>query len=186
MKTSRLILGQKIAKAGGVAAGQFAGVFTCPSDSIGRGGGSNAEIRTYAFAYGFNRDNVSGTARVARRYDASDSIAGGTQYDNNTVIGYPLSVIQAPATTIMVVEHPSRWNEFAHVNNGIVNKPSCTAAGGGTDWMPCQDDAVAPMHFDGWNYLFSDGHVKFLKPAQITGGRPLNDPRGMWTLDPND
>jgi prepilin-type processing-associated H-X9-DG protein len=55
------------------------------------------------------------------------------------------------------------------------------------------------VHMGGWNYLFADGHVKWLRPERTittagvtyptstTGcaGTLLN-PCGMWTVDKND
>jgi prepilin-type processing-associated H-X9-DG protein len=46
---------------------------------------------------------------------------------------------------------------------------------------------VDPHHFDGYNYLFADGHVKWLKPERTCGATGFpNYPRGMWTINEND
>jgi prepilin-type N-terminal cleavage/methylation domain-containing protein len=165
-------MGQKISKASGVAANQFAGIFACPSDSIGRGGGSNAEIRTYAFAIGYEWEPATGAARVATR------VAGAT----GNYVGRHMAEIEDPAGTITVTEHPSRWNEFAHSNNGIVHRPT------NAFWGPVQDDGIGAgntLHFDGWNYLFADGHVKFLRPAQTILRGTVDNP-GMFTIRASD
>ena len=36
-------------------------------------------------------------------------------------------------------------------------------------------DTPQPRHFDGANYLFCDGHVKFLRGAQVYGAGSPND-----------
>jgi prepilin-type processing-associated H-X9-DG protein len=43
-------------------------------------------------------------------------------------------------------------------------------------------------HFDGWNYLFADGHVKWLTPIKTIGpGRTMEwNSGGMWTVQEGD
>lgn len=50
-----------------------------------------------------------------------------------------------------------------------------------------------PVHLEGWNYLFCDGHVKWYRPEStidtnssdsFTG--TLTSPRGFWTLSETD
>jgi prepilin-type processing-associated H-X9-DG protein len=52
-----------------------------------------------------------------------------------------------------------------------------------------------PIHLEGWNYAFADGHVKWLKPISTIGKQggtyctsapALAQPCGMWTEDPSD
>jgi prepilin-type processing-associated H-X9-DG protein len=165
-------IGQRIAKSSGVAAGQFAGVFACPSDSLGRGGGQNGEIRTYAFAVGYEWEPPTGAARVATR------VAGAS----GNYVGRHIAEVEDPAGTIMVGEHPSRWNEFAHPNNGIIHRAT------NAFWGPVQDDGIGAgntLHFNGWNYLFSDGHVKFLRPEQTILRGTVDQP-GMFTIRASD
>jgi prepilin-type N-terminal cleavage/methylation domain-containing protein/prepilin-type processing-associated H-X9-DG protein len=69
--------------------------------------------------------------------------------------------------------------------------------GSGTDYMLTAPGSVtgtafyqnhwgAPKHFDGWNYLFCDGHVKWLTPEKTIGTGTLTSPKGNWTVDTGD
>ena len=91
----------------------------------------------------------------------------------------------------MAAEWPNSGNNFGR-SDGAGNLDD--AGGGGSN---AQDITVAlgglgrPLHFDGWNYLFVDGHVKWLRPERTINGSgltagTLDDPRGMWTIAATD
>lgn len=95
--------------------------------------------------------------------------------------------IAAPSTTLMVVEHPAAFNlagafdESVCFSNQGVQSPFQDEYGRNTP-----ESIHAPLHSGGWNYLFCDGHVKWLRQEQTWGKGSPDEPRGMWTLDPND
>ena len=58
-----------------------------------------------------------------------------------------------------------------------------------TDYSQARNDSTqvpAPIHLEGWNYLFVDGHVKWLRPEKTVGTGSVTDPKGFWTVTEND
>ena len=134
-----------------------------------------------------------------------------------------LAVIDAPADTLMIAETHSPERGLAIVGYYEVAAPFMAKDPNATTYNPddfapgktlygsgCQQftpgfygPSVAPIlkppHSEGWNYVFTDGHAKWLRP-QATIGKGVNDsgkdkdgkecngiaPCGVWTLDPND
>jgi prepilin-type N-terminal cleavage/methylation domain-containing protein/prepilin-type processing-associated H-X9-DG protein len=115
---------------------------------------------------------------------------------------YNSSVVRDPSGTILLVEEASgqgaAGNEWPCISIG----PS-TAMGsdGGNIYQIStsgeQQDPEAPKgvnqglivykaHGNRFNYLFHDGHVQLLKIEQTVGSGTLADPKGMWTVTPND
>jgi prepilin-type processing-associated H-X9-DG protein len=105
----------------------------------------------------------------------------------------------------MVVEMPNKRANFGDNTRTTSYGPE------GTSYefqvVPSGGNSVtAPLHFDGWNYLFVDGHVKWYKPqntvrtpgvtypvniddstGRITSCKgTLTNPCGMWTVAAND
>ena len=84
-----------------------------------------------------------------------------------------LPEIPAPSTTLEMVEFPDISNLVG--TNRYVSSPDAQQATNG------------PLHFDGWNYLFCDGHVKWLNPEATIGATGTTaSPRGYWTIADND
>jgi prepilin-type processing-associated H-X9-DG protein len=70
-------------------------------------------------------------------------------------------------------------NSFGAYSNSYVQGPS----NGNNN----QDAAYRgkQFHFDGWNYLFVDGHVKWLKPQATLGGAAnagTKAPGNLWLV----
>ena len=186
-----------------VQRGGSEGIFKCPSDSI---------IRT-------------GTGESARSYSMTEGrngiIAGTTITlpDSTTWRPAPaLAVVGAPSGTLMVAEFHNTLNNFARQNNAFVQRPihvsgstnraqNCSA---NENAGICDTDATlvkTPVHMNGYNYLFADGHVKWLKPEAtirtpgVTYSKTMNNwwtgastncggtpasPCGMWTINDDD
>jgi prepilin-type processing-associated H-X9-DG protein len=88
----------------------------------------------------------------------------------------------------MLVEHINNTNRF---RNNVGAMIGSAAAQDRNQVCASTPDSTVPVHFEGWNYLFVDGHVKWLKPeATINGlgktGGTVDDPKGMWTVAEND
>jgi prepilin-type N-terminal cleavage/methylation domain-containing protein/prepilin-type processing-associated H-X9-DG protein len=148
-------------------------VFVCPSDTIDRG---TASPRTYAMP----------------RPGGSKSQQGMIgQYTSTTglYLGWPMAMVVAPATTIMLAEAPDNNNRLTQRNVVSVDRP-IYGAGSNTaiTWQSMETDNVA-IHSGGWNYLFADGHVKWMKPEATLGPKALpavTSPGGMWTIRDDD
>jgi len=108
-------------------------------------------------------------------------------------VGVKLADIPQPATTIMLVEFPSSTPDITlstdplYVNNSFGNYSNSYVTGpGGTGAVNTQDKSRPgrPIHLDGWNYLFSDGHVKWMRPEQTRVGVTTNlaqrVPGNLW------
>lgn len=142
-------------------------IFRCPSDVAKEG------KRSYAVIY-------TGNYAPGAPSNAGLEYASGTfGYDRNLSLmrGVHTASIPEPATTLLLVELPSSPDgvttaDPTYTNNSFGNYSNSYAQDitGNTN---AQDRAKPghTAHLDGWNYLFSDGHVKWLKPeATMAGG----------------
>ena len=111
-------------------------------------------------------------------------------WNSNIGLGSKLVVVAAPAGTILFAERPSP--------NNIVNFNSCWNVNSPATQVS-EASGKVPLHTDGWNYGFADGHVKWYRPentighndASTVGGSctwtpTQSKPCGQWTLDAND
>lgn len=90
--------------------------------------------------------------------------------------GRPLSQITVPATTLLLVEYPQAGVTPNYVGVfRIVSSPNAQATG-----------VPTPIHSDGWNYLFCDGHVKWYRPEETIGTGTMASPKGLWTIADGD
>ena len=109
-------------------------------------------------------------------YGYSDAFSGyGTASYNNTTtwtfgVPIPMAAVTRPSEVFLVVEETSSWNVIANpIDIGTVAK--------GASWMP--PSYVIP-HLKGSNIAFADGHVKWVKKAQL-----MQIPAGSGTCNPN-
>ncbi|MDR3706735.1 MAG: DUF1559 domain-containing protein [Capsulimonadaceae bacterium] len=195
--------------------------YLCPDDQLSRynNGTTLATARTYSLAAtiydgGFAHACWNATSGGTCAY----STGGGWLYP-----GRQTSEIPSPAATFMVVEMPNINNILGTSDFAWCYGPfNISEPGGGVNSSYTQDcaghkatnsgtcssagDLQAPMHSGGWEYLYCDGHVKWLRPEQTFGtpgkapeGHSLNgyntmgwcngtagSPCGPWTLDDND
>lgn len=104
--------------------------------------------------------------------------------------GRLLADVPSPAGTIMMTENPNPNNRVAGTNQSSVRSPDDQDAGYsgvGFNWSGVPE----PIHFEGWNYLFVDGHVKWMQPEKTisTPGKSpgaWTTPKGMWTINDAD
>jgi len=152
----------------------------CPSDTVVRTPTASVTApltRTYAMPMP-RRLATEGTGlslRGTAGYYGDASTVGSC--NTNTSVGgcVPLASIEAPAQTLLLAENPTAGNFFASSSAGIVTSASSQAV-----------SSLKPIHFDGWNYLFADGHAKWYRPQNTIGIGTMGNVRGMWTIDPND
>lgn len=171
-------------------------IFKCPSDSIARTTATNGG-RSYA---------VPMVAIGNNDYSLVNSIV--TTASSGTYFGRKISSLPVPSETILLTERPFASNLFAQYSGVFVY---CAQTNGGNcsrtsePWGTLnggQDSGMAgkQIHFDGWNYLFCDGHVKWLRPEKTVDLNPNdgivgslgdaasapNIPRGMWSVREGD
>jgi prepilin-type processing-associated H-X9-DG protein len=164
-------------------------VWKCPTDkaphnNVAGLGGASQPPRSYSI--NIRLDNVTGT------YGMFDPMSGGLGG-----LGVNSAAIDDPSGTILVCEHPCLWNSYGYDS---MSGCGCPSASAGPDKY-CSSDAAGgqdlsgqftPWHSGGWNYLFGDGHVQWLKPIQTIGvGTPrkpptMGSPAGMWTPQRDD
>lgn len=182
-----------------------AAIFQCPSDALprtGTGGFPRSYAMTAAYVNANNFWSYTATAAcetgdplTTKVGKLPDGFSGETEADDQNFCysrGRRVSEIVAPAETLEVTEMVTTFNVMSFVNHGVVLRPVSSSkagcSGGVTLSSPnCgQDGQVDPLHFDGWNYLFADGHVKWLKPEQTVGTGKPSSPKGYWTIAEGD
>lgn len=179
--------------------GKASALFQCPSDAVKRGSGLS--VRSYALA-------AAGQADCSP-YDAvggcSLGFAGPLVADGSTRMsrGRRLSEIPDSAGTLQIAELQDTNNNLGNDNGSIISRPTTTSCATGYDprQSRCGQDMYFTnhgldrdaIHLEGWNYLFVDGHVKWLRPENTLGKgvKPYTDtwpynPKGMWTLAVGD
>ncbi len=166
----------------GVATNKAPTIFACPSDTLLRTGGNTTR------SYAMNDSEVGSPPQcfgvVKTRSLDVDGIIGHTVY-----YGRRLTEIPDTVQTILMTEEVEAGNRFASYNRSTVSSPDDQDAG-----IPGRT-----LHFEGWNYLFCDGHVKWLRPESTIDLNPSDGivgkfsntsfsvrTRGMWTIVDND
>jgi prepilin-type N-terminal cleavage/methylation domain-containing protein/prepilin-type processing-associated H-X9-DG protein len=118
--------------------------------------------------------------------------------------GYPVSVVKDPAGTILLCENPSSQGTMGNQWPCCSCGPYCTIP----TWSDLfQIDPKAPTdvatlttssttysegtllykaHNNRFNYAFHDGHVESLKYEDTVGSGTLQNPAGMWSVNPGD
>lgn len=149
-------------------------IFRCPSDT------SSQTRRSYAIPWW----GMYGPGSTA-------TFVFGT-FGTAQFVGVKQADIPHPATTIMLAEFPSSLpgvasDDLTYVNNsfGAYSNSYVQGPGGtGADNTQDQSRPGRPIHLSGWNYLFSDGHVKWMRPEQTRIGVTINlaqrVPGNLW------
>ena len=156
-----------------VASGASPQIFKCPSDAV-----NPAALTTRS--YSMPRPNGAAAAPDGTAGGMAGFLVGADR------IGYAQAQVRSPSETLLVVECPFNQNYFNSSPGSVIDRPMTNCAG----TLVGQDRANPgqPSHFEGWNYLFVDGHVKWLRPEKTVGptGVATGSPKGMWTIDEND
>ena len=169
-----------------------AGIFRCPSDTLSRPAGQ--PTRSYAIPRTPWAEYVDsgrgGGPDDTRNFGQTE----GNGHSIDTLGGRAVADFQAPATTLMLVECPSEHNSFGETYNASCLGPVSNDGPGTNNSRQDAARPGMPNHFEGWNYLFVDGHVKWLRPratmvganGQQAGAVIDTGYQGMWTVNPND
>lgn len=158
-------------------------ILKCPSDYVLRQSTTNVtgqSARSYAIPCR-NTPNAGDTLMQfcgLRKNDEQGSTYG------TYLEGRLLSELPVPATTLMTVENPNANNRVNGLNQASVSSPNGQGAAYTNGGNPpvVYAPATPELHFEGWNYLFADGHVKWLNPERTVGTGNTTTPRGMWTI----
>ena len=110
---------------------------------------------------------------------------GGSVHGFDSILGaMGESRVPAPAETLTIIEYPYSGCSWDGRNACVCCDNSCARAFFKTGEQIAAGAAgcstLAWSHNDGFNWLFYDGHVKWLKPAATL------QPKDLWTRDPND
>ena len=171
-------------------------VFECPSDQGDKDSSLNG------------RGGMTYSAASTWNYDANNPLSHGVfikidapgpdgRYTNVTSV----AEVPAPSESLAFVEYPfkysaTNWAQNTHCYGPAMQKMYET--GQWWDWNAMHDPRYKPRHSGGWNYIFADGHVKWLRPEQTVAKQVRidgaafdvdnlwNESNGFWTLDPND
>jgi prepilin-type N-terminal cleavage/methylation domain-containing protein/prepilin-type processing-associated H-X9-DG protein len=194
---------------GSTDVGKGAAVWSCPSDHFtGSRGGT---YRSYVMN-GSTQYSQSLGHGIAPDYGASGNVT-----DNNDPDGprapRSLASVPAPASTFLIVEMPqdpalSTGGAGGQTNYGYGNVTTFCPGIVGTPQAGLRSvtqigripDGQKPVHNEGWNYLFADGHAKWHRPESTMlrgsnlnqwagGGRAtpvVTERNGYWTLADND
>lgn len=140
-------------------------IFLCPSDGV-ESITAGDKRRTYAMPV----QNSNGGSFIGGLLDSTSTYS----------IGRSLAEVPAPATTLIVAENPDPYNRMTYEDAVRVGNPLEQQRVHNTT------NPVQILHFDGWNYLFVDGHVKWLRPENTIGTGSMTAPNGYWTVADND
>jgi len=194
-------------------------LFQCPDDTFARSNGGT--VRSYAIASAGM--GCGTTAKVGCPADGDDAgfagpltLPSGSAFTNCGSYGScysrgrNLSEFPDPGGTLALVEEPDNMNAIGNGNDSAVSRPYSSGCGasyitsdGRSNGQGCGQDkywdthglTAATLHLNGWNYLFADGHVKWLNPSATvqTGINPVAidstypyEAKGMWTIKAGD
>ncbi|MDR3708973.1 MAG: prepilin-type N-terminal cleavage/methylation domain-containing protein [Capsulimonadaceae bacterium] len=163
------------------AVGTSSSVFACPDDTITRAASSGIPAGTPARTYSLVRTAVGGNLGIVQL-----AVAGTTTYSYAPCI--PISQVPNVSGTFLICEYPEKSNVLGHWNNegADVDCPSGGCAGRTAPTWVAQDYALesgeyanVPLHNGGWNYLFCDYHVKWMRPEKTVGTGVNNSGKGV-------
>ena len=175
-----------------------ADLYVCPNDTIVRppGGGYARSYALAASGTAWSPYNGSTACAAGSLGQLGSGFAGPISSDNGGGCysrGRNLSEFPDPTGTLMMVESPQVNNVMSFQNSAVITRPvtlgaktGCGSAVNPADYCGQDDSMTTPIHFDGWNYLFTDGHVKWLNPVDTVGKGTPTAPLGMWTIAAGD
>lgn len=156
-------------------------VFRCPDDDLPRPGWGGVSWRTYSAA----------PAAVSPQ----NQQVNGSWYPGMWP-GTDVASLGAPADTLLIVEAPFPMNVMGNINGALCPRPGPRKE---SDVVIGQATAATPHHSQGWDYLFADGHVKWMRPERTIGkginnsgnhadgtACTLDKPCGPWTPRDDD
>lgn len=185
--------GPGVADDGTVDIGKGGPVSQCPSDAGDKNLPAGAGLMTYSAAsmWVYDEGNPK-TGGIFVKVDAQ--AADGTYTQVNSMADVP-----APSESLAFVEYPFYQGTTNSAQNTHCYGPSMQKlyfTGEWWDWGKAHANQGKPLHNGGWNYIFADGHAKWMRPEATvakyakTAGADIDciwcTANGFWTLDPTD
>lgn len=143
-----------------------ASIYQCPDDTVARSGNNPKQSYAVTHDCGFPNQAIGSGCNASGDDRYTEGMAYGGSYvdaGGSTIYpGKPMSIFRAPAELILVVEDTFDTYNFVGNNHGYCYGPH--------QQFPANTD---PIHSGGSNYLFVDGHVKWMtleKSALTAGG----------------
>jgi prepilin-type N-terminal cleavage/methylation domain-containing protein/prepilin-type processing-associated H-X9-DG protein len=151
-------------------------LYLCPAETCPWAAPNFGINRTYVI----NRGSIGG-GTYAGGHDTDGNLNGswtGFGISGTNGHSYRLKRVPNPDKTFALVELRGRWNCMG----------DAASAGGLCDFPQQQygSPILPALHQNRWNYLFCDGHVELLNPAETlgVGGSFSSAPYGMWARVP--
>ena len=134
-------------------------VFVCPS---------SGPIVSSVCSYGWNIGGTdSDLFSTGGTYGNGFGYTTGRPLTPGNVVGVPLAIVQEPASTILVTDPSSNGygsNGLYSIGMQPLSEGYMPVLHGGKRYIPAKSPQEPPTDFSGGgNYLFADGHVKFLQ-----------------------
>lgn len=187
-----------IQKVNGFSANNGNSLWVCPSDSVTRvsqyaaGAYTGREVPKLSYAgvfSGLDRSTWPNYAPSPATY----------------VPGRNISQFQDPSGTFMLAEERNEAAILGENFSGVARPRPGVSGGTTTGAQSCMKTDCStvsqPAHFDGWNYLYVDGHTKWQRPERtlgagvggygynvggVGGACSMDYPCGPWTIDGTD
>lgn len=186
---------QKVAGTYASTAGNGTNIWTCPSDTLDR---SSALVSGNPPASEIPKQSYGVLFWTSTNADNRAPWPG-------TGIGRSIAAFPNSAGTFLLAEMRSNYAILGQ-NNSQVKRPASGGTLTGAQYysQDCTDincgTSVPAAHLEGWNYLFVDGHAKWLRAERTigpgingnntaaNGGGPCTAaaPCGPWTIDDTD
>ena len=157
------------------------GVYKCPDDSIGANGRAvpisyavNAVVTNNAAGTGASTLSMyrspAKTVLLAEAFGVQTDPTGASGIDtaSGATLGCKLGAAAKAVATRAAVAGGSLTGRVVTgplLIDTAYKLPNCAGIGSGADCI-----TTAGVHSEGANYIFADGHVKFLKPGAVTAG----------------
>lgn len=144
-----------------------ASVMSCPADKLPGVATANRFRRTYSMVRGSEGFGITANGQQASQP------------------GVRLATVPSPSRTIIVTEFSSALAK-GDSSDSVVGSPACSVIDSPARQLAAGNGKPDGLHAGKMNYLFVDGHVEVLKPSETIGTGSMDNPKGMWTINPND
>lgn len=182
--------------------GASAYIYQCPDNMVSSAtGGQGPLITSYVMPAEEESYNDAGDSYFAHKESTLTTVTPNIKYS----LGRQTNEIAAPDNTFMVVEMFFKDSVYGTSDFELCGGPFADTtwhpAGLAANWQTqdctgladgkCTDSNLGdfrqtPPHSGGYNYLFCDDHVKWMRPELTIGNGRQWDAHGPWTITAND